>query len=310
LAAPALAEPFRIIVPEPETPLAPNSVTDLALQLGYYKKEGVDVELVRVRATPSAVAALRSGQGDMANVGTDIVLQLIARDQMKLEAVISPDKALPYVVVAKSSIAAPKQLEGATFGVGQVGSVDYVQSRIVLRNLGIDIDKLRWLAVGQPMVRAQSLLAGQIDATAVTIGTWLTLPRKEGLGVLIDQPAYFKAAPMVTKVNVVTADTAKNRHNEVAGVVRGILAASRDFARDPELWVNAMVKARPDVPRDQLEALAQAYEGEWSTDGGLDMKELAFTTDALYKSADFKDVPRRVEPAEWVDRSFIEAAGK
>src|SRR5579859_5798877 len=181
-AMPAFADPFRIIVPEPETPLAPNSVTDLALQLGYYKKEGVDVELVRVRATPSAVAALRSGQGDMANVGTDIVLQLIARDQMQLKAIISPDKALPYVIVAKSSIAAPKQLEGATFGIGQVGSVDYVQSRIVLGNLGIDIDKLRWLAVGQPMVRAQSLLAGQIDATAVTIGTWLTLPHKEGLG--------------------------------------------------------------------------------------------------------------------------------
>jgi NitT/TauT family transport system substrate-binding protein len=306
----AAAEPFRIIVPEPETPLVPNSVIDLALQLGYYKKEGVDVELVRVKATPSAVAALRSGQGDMANIGTDIALQLIARGQMDLRGVISPDKALPFLIVAKDAIKTPKQLEGATFGVGQVGSVDYVQTRIVLAALGVDADRLRYLAVGQPMVRAQALLAGQIDATSITIGAWLTLPRKDGLGVLVDQASYYKAAPMVTKLNVVTAETAKTRHREVEGVVRAILAASRDFARDPELWVDAMVKARPDIARDQLEALARAYRGDWSTDGGLSAPDLAFTTDALYKSEDFKDVPRRVAPADWIDPSFIDAAGR
>jgi NitT/TauT family transport system substrate-binding protein len=268
----AAAEPFRIIVPEPETPLVPNSVIDLALQLGYYQKEGVDVELVRVKATPSAVAALRSGQGDMANIGTDIALQLIARGQMDLRGVISPDKALPFLIVAKDAIKTPKQLQGATFGVGQVGSVDYIQTRIVLAALGVDADRLRYLAVGQA--------------------------------------SYYKAAPMVTKLNVVTAETAKTRHREVEGVVRAILAASRDFARDPELWVDAMVKARPDIARDQLEALARAYRGDWSTDGGLSAPDLAFTTDALYKSEDFKDVPRRVAPADWIDPSFIDAAGR
>ena len=64
------AEPFKLIVTETETPLVPNSVSDLALGLGYYKRAGVDVELVRVQQTPSAVAALRSGQGDMANIGS------------------------------------------------------------------------------------------------------------------------------------------------------------------------------------------------------------------------------------------------
>lgn len=305
---PAFAEPFRIIVPEPETPLVPNSVIDLAAQLGYYKKAGVDVELVRVRATPSAVAALKSGQGDMANIGLDIALQLVARDQMQLKGVVTPDKALPFVIVAKKVIATPKQLEGRIFGVGQVGSVDYVQSRMVLGNLGVDIGKLTFLAVGQPLVRAQALAAGQVDATAITLGTWLTLGDKDGLGVLIDQEAYYKAAPLITKLNVVTAETAKMRHKEVEAVVKAIIAASRDFARDPELWVDAMAKARPDVPRDQLETLSKAFAKSWVVDGGLDTAELAYTTDALYKSADFKDIERRVAPAEWIDRSFVEEA--
>jgi NitT/TauT family transport system substrate-binding protein len=306
----APAAPFRIILTEPQTPLVPNSVIDLADQLGYFKKEGVEVELVRVKATPAAVAALSSGQGDMANIGTDIALQLIARGQMDLKGVISPDKALPFAIVAKSGIADPKQLEGKVFGVAQVGSVDYVQSRMVLTRLGVDVEKLRFLAVGLPQIRAQALAAGQIDATAVTIGTWLTLPSQDGLRLLVDQNAYYQAAPLITKLNVVTAEVAKTRQKDVAAVVKAILDVSRDFAANPEHWVDAMTKARPDVTRDQLETLAKAYAKSWQTGGGLDETELEATTAAFYGSADFKDIPKRVEPKDWIDRSFIEAAGK
>src|SRR5579871_4392439 len=88
--APAAADPFKLIVTETQTPLVPNSVSDLAIRLGYYKKAGVDVELVRVQQTPSAVAALRAGEGDMANISIDTALQLVGRDQMQLKGVISP----------------------------------------------------------------------------------------------------------------------------------------------------------------------------------------------------------------------------
>ena len=309
--SPAMAEPFRIIVPEPEAPMVPNSVIDLALQLGYYKRAGVEVELVRVKATPAAVAALKSGQGDMANIGTDIALQLVARDQMQLRGVISPDKALPFVIVAKKDITAPKQLEGKVFGVGQIGSVDYVQSRMVLAKLGVGLDTLRFLPVGQPPIRAQALAAGQIDATAITIGSWLTLPSQDGMALLVDQNSYYQAAPLITKLNVVTADTAKTRRKDVAAVVKAILELSRDIAKTPELWVDAMAKARPDVKREQLEVLAKAYANSWQVDGGLNDAELEFTTDAFYKSDDFKDIPKRVAPKDWIDHSFIDmAAGK
>jgi NitT/TauT family transport system substrate-binding protein len=309
-AAFAVAEPFKIIVPEPETPLVPNSVIDLAERMGYYKKAGVEVEIVRVKATPAAVAALSSGQGDMANVNFDIAVQLVARDQLKLKGVISPDKALPFMIIAKKELTSPKDLEGKVFGVGQVGSTDYVQTRAVLATLGVDIDKIKFLPIGQPAVRAQSLVAGQIDATTVALGTYLNLPGHDALSVVLDDAAYYKAAPFVTKLSVVTADTAQKKRKEVAAVVEATLAASRDFSAHPELWVAGMVQARPDVPRDQLEQLAKAYAGHWSVDGGLNEAELTTTTDALYESPDFKDLPRKVEPKDWIDTSFIDAARK
>jgi NitT/TauT family transport system substrate-binding protein len=191
-ALPASAEPFKLIVTETQTPLVPNSVADLAIGLGYYKKAGVDVELVRVQQTPSAVAALRSGQGDMANIATDTALQLIARDQMDLKGVISPDKALPFLIAAKKTIATPQALEGKIFGVARVGSADYILSRAVLTKLGVPVDTLQYLAVGQPSVRGRALIAGRIDATAVSIGTWTTVPDRSQLHVLVDQQNFYR----------------------------------------------------------------------------------------------------------------------
>jgi NitT/TauT family transport system substrate-binding protein len=305
----ARAEPFKLIVTETQTPLVPNSVADLAIGLGYYKRAGVDVELVRVQQTPSAVAALRSGQGDMANIAIDTALQLVGRDQMKLKGVISPDKALPFMIAAKKSVTAVKDLNGKVFGVARVGSADYALSRVVLAKLGADVDSLRYLAVGQPPVRAQALAAGQIDATTISIGVWLSMPDKSGVREMVDQASFYKAAPFVSKLNVVTEDVVKKKSKEIAGVVRGIIMASRDFAKDPKIWVAAMEKARPDVKPADLEALGEAYRKEWSVNGGLNIEAVKFTTKTDYKLPDFKDL-RPVEPKEWIDTSFIDAALK
>lgn len=305
----AQADPFKLIVTETQTPLVPNSVADLAVGLDYYKRAGVDVELVRVQQTPSAVAALRSGGGDMANIAMDTALLLVANDQMKLKGVVSPDKALPFLIVAKKSIATPKDLNGKVFGVARVGSADYTLSRVVLAKLGVDVDGLQYLAIGQPPVRAQSLATGRIDATAISIGVWLAMPDKSNLQAMVDQAHFYKLAPFVSKLNVVTAETAKTKAKQVEGVVRGIIAASRDFAKNPELWVKAMEKARPDVKADDLEKLADAYREQWSVNGGLNLNQVKFTTDTEYKSPEFKDA-RPVAPKEWIDTSFVDAVLK
>jgi len=298
------ADPFRIIITETQVPLVPNSIEWLALSLGYFKRAGVDVELIKVAQTPSAVAALRSGGGEMANIATDSALQLIGRDQMRLHGVVSPDKALPFVVAAKRSIGKINDLNGKTFGVARIGSVDYEMTRVVLAKLGVNPESVQYLAIGQPDVRAQSLLAGQIDATTFSVGIYTTLPDKSAIKLLVDQQTYFKNAPFVSKLNVVTDDALKNRSKEIQAVVQAIILASRDFAAHPQKWVDAMAAARPDVTRAQLSELAASYAHSWSVNGGLNPATLQFTTETLYRGPDFKDL-RAVAPSEWIDLSYI-----
>src|SRR5690606_36445881 len=120
----------------------------------------------------------------------------------------------------------------------------------VLASRGVDFDALEQVALGQPAARAQALAAGQISATTMSLGTWTTLPDKTGLHILVDSDAYFQAAPVVSKVNVVTPQVLADRRLEVVAVVTALMKLSRDIADDPAIWIDAMVGIRPDIPRE------------------------------------------------------------
>lgn len=301
----AMAEPFRLIVTDLETPLVPNSVMDLALQEGYFAREGVDVQLVRVQQTPSALAAIQAGEGDMANIGTDALLLLVAGGSSDLRAVVSPNKSLPYLIAAKESVAASADLPGKSFGIGRPGSLDHSLSVRVLQKQGVDAGRIDFVSLGQPNQRAQALAAGQIDATTMSIGTWAAMPDRSGLHVLVSQDDYYAAAPVVSKVNIVTTKVLEERRDDVRKVVAALIKASRDFAADPAAWTTAMAKARPDIDAETLDVLGKSFAKSWSVNGGLSKDELDYTVSSLYEGEDFAKL-RRVELPEWVDFSVID----
>ncbi|MBM9595954.1 ABC transporter substrate-binding protein [Roseitranquillus sediminis] len=307
MAAAQEGDAFRLIVTDLEAPLVPNSVMELALNLGYYEREGVNVELVRVQQTPSALAALTAGEGEMANISVDALLQMSARGNGDLRAVVSPNKSLPFLIAAKEDIASTADLEGRSFGIGRIGSLDHSLSSLVLSGDGLVMDdQLELVGLGQPAARAQALAAGQIDATTMSIGVWTSLPDKTGLHILVPQDAYYEAAPVVSKVNVVTTDTLENRREDVEAVIAAIIQISRDVAEDPSIWVDAMAEARPDVDRATLEELAESFEGSWSVNGGMSASELQYTAEWLFESEDFADLSE-VELSTWTDFGPVDA---
>jgi NitT/TauT family transport system substrate-binding protein len=173
-----------------------------------------------------------------------------------------------------------------------------------MRTKGVDPEKVNFVAAGQPNERGIALSAGQIDATTMSIGVWLSLPDKTGLKILVGQEEYYAAAPVLNKVNIVTDEVLAAKRDQVVAVTRALIKASRDFAAHPELWVEGMVKARPEVARETLEQLAKSFVASWSVNGGLNKDEIAKTVDWNYENPDFKDL-RKVAMEEWVDLSVI-----
>lgn len=297
--------PFRLILTHLEPPLVPNSVMDLAFEKGYFEREGVEVELVRVQQTPSALAALQAGEGEMANVGVDALLLLVAQGNDDLKAVVSPNKSLPFLIAAKQEIATVSDLEGRSFGVGRPGSLDHSLSMKVLEAAGFDTSSLEIVSIGQPNVRAQALSAGQIDATTMSIGVWMSMPDTTGLHVLVDQKDYYEAAPVVSKVNIIPADVLEARRDDVAAVITALIKISRDYAANPAEWAAAMAPLTPTSTQAELEELAQTFTGSWSVNGGMSRTELQYTQDWLYETEDFAGVAS-VPLDDWADFTVID----
>lgn len=291
-------QPFRLIVTEQEAPLLPNSVMILAQELGYFAAEGVNVELVQLNDTPTAVAALQAGEGEMANVGLDAALLLITNGG-EFRAVASPDKFLPFLIACKDDVTDVAGMAGRAFGVARVGSLDYTLSSMVMNSNGLNPEDVNFVAIGAPAARGEALAAGQIDCTTMSIGVWLSMPDHTGLHILVNVADYGAAAPVVNKVNIVTTDTLANRGDEVAAVIRALIKLSRDFNENPQMWVDAMTTARPDQAVDTLTTLANTFVGDWSVNGGMVHSQLAFSVQQIFAGEDFAGLTAP-ELTDWV----------
>ncbi|MAC82088.1 MAG: ABC transporter substrate-binding protein [Rhodobacteraceae bacterium] len=309
LATAAVADPFRIIVTTTETPLVPNSLMYLAQSAGYFDDQGVDVDLVPSGQTPMAVAALRSGGGEMANISVESVLALQAEGAEDIVAVHSSDKSIPFMIVGRKGLTLDR-MAGAAYGVGRMHSLDYDLSSVVLENLGVNFDSLNLVPLGAPAVRAQALGAGRIDATTISIGSFLAMPGHGDFDTLVDVAEFFHQVPIVSKVDVVTVDVLANRRGDLQKVLTALTLAARDYATDPDRWVKDMTAARPDVDPATLGQLAQTYRDSWTVNGGLQREELLYSMRAIgqpYKRENGEDTPFRVELEDWVDFAPMDA---
>ena len=295
---------LRLIVTHTAPPLVPNSVMDLADTLGFYRREGLALEIVRVQSTPLAIVALKSKYGDLANVSLSGSLQLAAQKVMKIKAILSPDKAIPFLIAAQRDVTSLKALEGRRLGVGGVGSLDYSMTRLVLAGHGVDVEAVKMVTMGEPQVRALALSTKRIDATTMSTGVWLRFRNRSDLKVLLSAEDYFRAAPLLNKVIAVDEATLAAKRPAIERFVAAIIKASRAFAADPNIWVEAMAAARPDVPRSELHELAQSFARSWSVNGGLDPAQLAYSIEQLYREQEFRNL-RRVGVDELLDTGPI-----
>lgn len=307
-AAPRLIR-LRLGVASTPVALLPNSVLWLAKDLGFYEREGLDVDVVEVQGTPPILTALRTGELDIGNVATEEVIRLVATRSLDLRAIHSPDARLYFQIVSRPDLSAVADLRGRTYAVARLGSLDYSLTELVLAQHGIGANELRFVGVGAPSVRAQAVVAGRVDATTFSVGTWMTVRTARTIKVLLDHEAFHNAAPLVQKVNAVTLRTARERPEVVRAFTAAIVKASRHFAENKAAWVDAIARRRTDIGRPELGDLWDIYRTSWAVNGLMNLGEYVRTADFLYQTDDFKQVPK-IPVWDWADTRFLDAVLK
>jgi NitT/TauT family transport system substrate-binding protein len=139
-----------------------NAVWYLAQDRGFYKKHGLDAELLFIPSTTTSVSSLVAGDVQMANAsGGGVASAVVAGADLVMVACYL--NSLPYELVVNESIKSAEDLKGKSIGISRVGSASDVAARALIRGLGLEPDKqVPIMQVGGPTERAASFRGGRI----------------------------------------------------------------------------------------------------------------------------------------------------
>lgn len=172
--SPAMAKSARIAIPGISGTLLPLYVTQ---DEGFFKKYGLDTELIMVRAGSVAVQSLLAGEIQFAASGASsgIEARLAGADMVSIADYMN---TLPYTLVASPKMRSAEQLRGKKFAVSRLGSISDIALRLALKNLGIDPGKEAViLGIGDAASRFSALQVGSVDATVISPPDTLTARR-------------------------------------------------------------------------------------------------------------------------------------
>jgi NitT/TauT family transport system substrate-binding protein len=259
--------------------------------------------------TPTVVASMISGDVDVGNIGTDQAVKLAAQKSLDLRAINSSDVRQYFLIASRDNIVTAADLGGKNYGVANVGSLDDRMSRLVLSARGADPKAMTFVNIGAPDVRAQALVASRLDATTMSIGTWATIQHQPGVKVLVTSDDYYAAAPINLKINAATEKAIKTKPEEMRRFTAAMIKLSRAFAGNQKMWVDAMLVSRPDLKQADLEILWTQFKQSWAVNGLMNLDQYKKTSEYLYQTPDFKDVPQ-ISLSDWVDPQFVDSVVK
>jgi NitT/TauT family transport system substrate-binding protein len=297
-----------------------GSVPTLASDLGFMSKEGLNVRIVEYEGSPQALAALERGDAEMAQVNISPVVAEVARGAM-LKVVWgnvngNPLKPAPpslggggAMLVSSLSLSNVDDLRGARVGISLKGATNHLALVSFLRSHGIDPETgVRWVEGGTPVERVNKVIGGGIDATWTTSQTLALFERKrKSFRILASGKELAEGGGIAFLVVVAKAGLVEAEPQTVQSVVNALVRASRDFSENPERWVAAAAKRRPEVDREAITKLWQQSRGHWPVNGRLDPGVVEKTATMLVESGQVSAAPS-IPVKEWLEMRFVDAA--
>ena len=217
------------------TKIEPGHCTISSLQQkpGFWKQEGLDVQVIGVEGSSLAVQQVGSGNADFASVGPEVLLT--ARQQgvpIKAFYAIVPHTIFRLMVPADSPIKSPADFKGKTIGIPSTASASYPFSRAILSSAGINPDTdVHWLTVGAGAQAALALQRNQIQAMA----GWDTMQASfENGGMKFRDITAPFVDQLLGQVLIAREDFLKAHPETAVAVARGIAEATVFALEHPE----------------------------------------------------------------------------
>ncbi|HSV55178.1 MAG TPA: ABC transporter substrate-binding protein [Burkholderiaceae bacterium] len=158
-------------------------------QLGYFKAEGLDVEISDFAGGARALQAVVGGSADVCSGAYEHTINLQSKNQF-FQAFVLQGRA-PQIALGVSTKAMPNykslaDLKGKKIGVSAPGSSTNMVANLVLSRAGIRASDVSYIGVGTAAGALAAMRSGQIDAMSNTDPVMTMLEQKGEVKIVSD----------------------------------------------------------------------------------------------------------------------------
>lgn len=230
----------------------------IAEQLGYFKAEGLDVQIDDFAGAAKAQQAVAGGSADVCSGAFDQTIALQSKGQF-YEVFVLQGRA-PEIVVGVSTKTVPDyrhpgDLDGRKIGVSALGSASEMVADLVLARAGVRPAQVSFVGVGESTRALTAMRTGEIDAISDLDPVMTMLEQKGDIRVIVD------------------TRTLKGTQEVFGGPMpAGCLYASSEFIRKNPNTCQALANAivhglkwlQTAGPRDIIKTVPESYLlGDW-----------------------------------------------
>jgi ABC-type nitrate/sulfonate/bicarbonate transport system substrate-binding protein len=272
----------------------------VAQDRGFYKKQGLDVEMIQVRPGVAMAALLSGDIGYVELIGSTI---RSAAKGAPVRAISTSIRAPFFSLISKANFKSVKDLKGHTIGVTSLGGTNYIATRMVLEHFGMDAEKdVKIIAIGDEKLMHEAFKIGRIDAVMVAPPFSVILQR-EGF------PNLANSAKLLTipfSGIGTTLQNIKSNRSQIKKVLKAEIEAMRYLRRDAEGTTQVILKRfgmDPKLARESYEVVIDAF----SRDGRVPLDGVE-TLLNIEKARNL--IPQNVKAESVVDASLVGEALK
>lgn len=249
----------------------------VAEQKGFFKDEGLDVEIVDFAGGAKALQAVVGGSADVVSGAFEHNINMQAKGQ-SMRAFVLQGRA-PQIVLAVSTKTMPNfksvaDLKGKKIGVSAPGSSTNIMANYVLAKNGLKPSDVSYVGVGVSQGAVAALRSGQIDAISNLDPVMTILARSNDIKIVSDtrdvaeadkvfggpMPAATLYAPVAfidknpnTVQALTNAIVRANKWIQQAGPSEIVKAVPESYLLgDRAVYIDAFMKAKPALSPDGM----------------------------------------------------------
>ena len=200
-----------------------------AKELGLFKKNGLNADMIFVQGGARGIQALLAGNTHfyLGDAIAPISANLSGADIIIIGAY---ENRIPGALIARKEITKPADLRGKKVGIGGFGGSNELSVVLALRKWNMPRDSVTWMQTGGSPDRLLALMSGVIDASPLLPPQSFEAPRlhQNVLVDFADIPAFPQTAIAVRRAFLET-----NR-NAVKLFIKGLSEAISEFSADKE----------------------------------------------------------------------------